>query len=48
MIVSRQNFDIEVSIHASAKDATKSAGWYWWRYDVSIHASAKDATELLK
>ena len=35
---------IEVSIHASVKDATIDFGEFYKKVDVSIHASVKDAT----
>ena len=37
-------FDMDVSIHASVKDATLSFGSFRRFQQVSIHASVKDAT----
>ena len=39
-------FDMDVSIHASVKDATLSFGSFRRFQQVSIHASVKDATTV--
>ena len=36
--------DVDVSIHASVKDATQFRGFSYKEIIVSIHASVKDAT----
>ena len=40
-------FQIDVSIHASVKDATKKTYNRFITNDVSIHASVKDATDII-